>query len=97
VQWAREHLHQRPTPADLAAQLDLTPDYFSRVFRHTFGCAPRDWLVRERIAAAGRVLRDTNVPVSHVARNYGYADAAQFSRQFKQETGLSPRRYRQER
>lgn len=92
--WARRHLHDHPTPAELAAVVGLSPDYFTRVFRQTYGLPPRAWLVRERVHAAARLLQESGQSVSKVADRFGYASVAQFSRQFKQVTGRSPSAYR---
>ena len=49
------------------------------------------------IAEAGRLLaEDETLPVSEVSRRCGFADSGYFSRVFKREAGMTPRRYRQE-
>src|SRR5690606_8900440 len=52
AEYVRRQLSARPSPAELAEVVGLSPDYFSRVFHATYGCSPRDWLVRERIREA---------------------------------------------
>jgi AraC-like DNA-binding protein len=83
-----------PGPADLAKELDLSLDYFSRLFTRTYGCAPRAWLVKERIRLAAQRLVDSNTSIGQLAEETGYPDVYTFSRQFKKVTGLSPRAYR---
>jgi AraC-like DNA-binding protein len=95
VQYAAARVSERPTPADLAEVLRLSPDYFARAFRRTFGLAPRKWLVRERISqAAVRLLDAPQLTVSEIAFEFGYEDLFLFSRQFKQITGKSPSDHR---
>lgn len=84
----------RASPAQLAQHLNLTLDYFSRVFRQTFGCAPREWLVGERIRHAAQRLSESGVRVGTLAEELGYPDIYSFSKQFKKVTGRSPRNYR---
>jgi AraC-like DNA-binding protein len=96
-EFARQHVADRLSPADLAEVVGLSPDYFSRVFHRTFGCSPRDWLVRERIREASRMLTETPLAVFQVARHLGYANVSQFSRQFREVLGVSPGRYRRRR
>lgn len=86
----------RPSPADLAALLRLSPDYFTRAFWATFGIPPRAWLVRERMNAAAQRLAEL-LRVSDVAQELGDDDLFLFSRQFKQVFGVSPRSYRRPR
>lgn len=94
VRYIHEHIADRPTPADLAALLQLSPDYFARQFRRTFGLSPRAWLVRERIRRAALRLDESADTIGQVADAMGYPDVFLFSRQFKQVMGRSPRAYR---
>jgi AraC-like DNA-binding protein len=98
VEYAGARVRERPTPTDLAAVLRLSPDYFSRIFRRTFGVSPRKWLVRERVGqAAVRLLDAPELTISEVAYEFGYEDIFLFSRQFKAVTGRSPSSYRRTR
>jgi AraC family transcriptional regulator of arabinose operon len=90
-QYIQQHAAGRPTPGDLAAELHLSADYFSRAFRRTFSISPRRWLLNERIRLAAMLLRKPGLSVSQVAYQFGYRDVYLFSRQFKQVFGLSPR------
>ena len=87
----REHLVE---PADLARQLGLSPAYFSRRFRATFGDPPRRWLHRRQIETAASLLDQTSMPVAALADRLGYAGVPQFSRQFKAVMGVAPAAYR---
>lgn len=53
----------------------------------------RDGLADE----AGRLLRDTELPVARIASALGFADPAYFSRFVRRELGVPPLRYRAER
>jgi AraC-like DNA-binding protein len=100
----REHLArflarrvaQRVTPAELAAELDLNPDYFTRLFRRSYGIPPRTWILRQRMGVAAARLREAAASVSAIAGELGYPDVFLFSRQFKQVFGRSPMAYRRD-
>jgi AraC-like DNA-binding protein len=94
MSYAEQHIADRPTAADLAATVDLSPDYFTRVFRRTFGRSPRAWLMRERMRRAADELVETSRSIKSVAYSLGYADLYLFSRQFRAAMGKSPRSYR---
>jgi AraC-like DNA-binding protein len=91
----RESLAARPSLEAMAHAARLSPDYFSRLFRNTYGLAPRDWMVRERIHAAARLLRETDLTIYQISQHLGYANVSQFSRQFAQVMALTARSYRQ--
>ena len=80
----------RPLPAGLARELGLSPTWFSRLFRRTYGCSPRSWLVRQRITRAAERLESAST-VGEVALAFGYDDLFLFSRQFRLVMGCSPR------
>jgi len=81
-------------PADLARRLRLSPDYFTRVFRRSFGMPPRRWLMEQRVRMAAIRLEESQRNVSEVADEFGYPDVFLFSRQFKIVLGMSPGHYR---
>ena len=85
---------QRPTSSELAAVVGLSPDYFRRRFRQTFGLAPRTWLVRRRVQQAMLRLDESDATISEVAAALGYPDVFLFSRQFKVVTGVAPTAWR---
>jgi AraC-like DNA-binding protein len=93
--FVRENLAARPSLEAMANAAGLSPDYFSRLFRNTYGIAPRAWMVRERIQAARRFLRETDMTIYQIAAQLGYANVSQFSRQFVEVMGTNARAYRQ--
>jgi len=84
-------------PSEISKELRISMRYLQKLF------AERDQtltaLIRQRrISAACRMLRDpsrTAQSVSAIGYAVGYADAAYFSRVFKQQTGHSPTECRQ--
>lgn len=94
--YVRERLGGPITPAELAEVSELSPAYFSRVFRATFGVSPRAWLTRQRLEEAAELLARSDLSVGEVATRVGYAGPSQFSRQFKRVLGVAPseRRFR---
>lgn len=82
---------------DLAETVALSQDYFSRLFKRTFGVSPRSWLLNERLRQGGNMLLESNASVSEIAFELGYGDVFLFSKQFKERYGVSPRGYRMRR
>ncbi|MFJ7063067.1 helix-turn-helix domain-containing protein [Streptomyces microflavus] len=94
-EYVDRNITERPHASDLARVAGLSPDYFTRVFRRTFGMPPREWVVRRRIQRAAVLLdQGDNKSVAQVATALGYADSFLFSRQFKAVMGLPPQSYR---
>ncbi len=94
LQYACQHADVRLKPSDIAAHLRLNQDYFSRLFKQTFGQTARSWLVAQRIRAAAAQLADTRSGVSEIAYALGYQNIHLFNRQFRNMMGMSPTAYR---
>jgi AraC family transcriptional regulator len=83
--------------AELARLVNLSPHYFSMLFKHAFGVPPHQFVMQERITAARQLLAAGRMPISEVAINLGFADQSHFSRAFRKAAGMTPQRYRSDR
>jgi AraC family transcriptional regulator len=94
----RELLHDRFTEHlsldELAAAAGLHPAHLARVFRQHLGCSPGEYQRRLRIDLARRQLEHTDLPLSVIALDAGFADQSHFTHAFRRATGLSPRAFR---
>ena len=91
------HHQQWPSSRDLADQVHLSHDYFSRRFKKATGLSPRSWMARERIRLAAIHLIESNCNVSEVAQAFGYSNVFFFSQQFKDIMHQSPTDYQKQR
>jgi len=89
-----QHPAARLTARDMARIVGLSADYFTRVFRRSYGLAPRAWLLRKRLRHAAILLDETTLRVGEIADRLGYDGTYLFSRQFRAEFGQSPRQWR---
>ncbi|MEN8157160.1 MAG: AraC family transcriptional regulator [Bacteroidota bacterium] len=81
---------------ELSGISNLAPTYMCGQFRRCFGYPPIEYRTRVRIHHACEMLRDYDLPISEIAQRVGYSDVYHFSRQFKQQTNISPGRYRKQ-
>ncbi len=89
-----EHLNQPLRVPDLARLANLSPAYFTELFRQQTGCSPREYIHLLRIHRACQLLQARKLNVKEIASQLGYADPLHFSRQFKAFQGVSPTEYR---
>lgn len=78
----------------VAKQVNVSPNYFSALFRRTVGCTFREHLCRVRVEESKRLLLSTQYSLKEIAVAVGFSDQSYFSKVFKQHTGLSPGQYR---
>lgn len=81
------------TVEELAELVHFHPNYFIAFFKKHMGFSPMQFVQRQRLEEAKRLLNSTELPVSEVAAAVGM-DFMNFSKQFKRATGLPPSVYR---
>jgi len=80
--------------ADLARVAGCGPDQLGRRMRRVFGLSPTQYLLRERVDRAARLLSTTDTPIAEVAARCGFYDQAMLTRHFGRLVGLTPAQYR---
>lgn len=78
----------------LAAIACMSPAHFIRSFKAAFGETPHRYLQRRRVERAMERLRRTDLPVSDIGAEVGWASLATFSRTFREVVGCTPTAYR---
>ncbi len=81
---------------DIAEKIGLSPDYFSRLFKHFTGLTPVEYIKSMRIAKATELLMDPSIAVSQVAIEVGFDDPSYFARQFKKVLGVTPSQFQKD-
>jgi AraC-like DNA-binding protein len=92
--YIQKNIQKRFSSAELAKELKMNTDYFSRQFKKSFKLSPREYIKQERIRRAASLLIETNMNISELANFLGYEDIYQFSQQFKKVFNKSPNNYR---
>ena len=90
----RESLGENLSVAGLAAELYVTPNYLSRLFKRITGEGCNEYIVCKRIEKAKALLEATTMKIGEIAQTVGYTDMNYFSLAFKKHTGMSPTKYR---
>ena len=80
--------------ADLCLLVRLSEAHFARSFRLTFGEPPHAFVVRRRLELASRYMVQTEMSLSEIALQCGFADQAHLCRRFRDATGQSPAAWR---
>jgi len=94
VCWLQEHLDEPITVEDLAARSAMSPRTFARRFLASTGTTPYQWLVRQRVQLAQRLLEMSDLPIDSVAEKSGFSTAANLRKHFNRAVHTSPHAYR---
>ncbi|BCL69771.1 putative Transcriptional Regulator, AraC family protein [Vibrio nigripulchritudo MADA3029] len=79
---------------DVADLIDMTESYFSRFFHKSTGHRFTDFVNRIRIQRACIKLVESKESIANISQQVGFANLANFSRQFRRIKGLTPLAYR---
>jgi two-component system response regulator YesN len=78
----------------VAAEVGLSPQYLSKVFKKKYGSTFIEYLTNKRLNYAKELLRKGNMSIKEISKLIGYEDPNYFCKVFKKETGTSPKNYR---
>jgi len=78
---------------DVAAQVNVSPQYFSKLIKKNTGFNFIDWLSMMRVRRAKELFNTTNLSIKEVCFMIGYKDPNYFSRIFKKRVGITPSEY----
>lgn len=79
---------------ELAEVLQLSPTYFSRLFKAEMDMGFLDYVTQVRLEKAKALLTDSNCSVKEISYQVGYSDDKYFSKLFKKQVGIKPTEYR---
>jgi AraC family transcriptional regulator len=79
---------------ELAAEAQLSPFHFARMFKHSLGVPPRVYLTRLRVEKACELLEMTDLPITEIALEVGYSSNQVLARVFTKHRRMSPSDYR---
>ena len=91
----RENFTRKISLKEIAGVSGLSAPYFSTIFKDEMGENLSNYLNRLRIEKASAMLRESDVPVCEISSICGFEDQSWFSKIFKNYTGISPCKYRE--
>jgi AraC-like DNA-binding protein len=94
MSYIRKNFTEKITLEEVAAEVSLSPTYFSRIFKEEAGQSFKSFLNNLRITEAKNMLRETDITLIEIASQVGFEDQSYFSRVFRNIVGVSPGRYR---
>ncbi len=92
--YIHQNYHKEITLSELAQMANMSPNYFSTLFRRQIGCTFQKYIIDMRMRYAISFLSNYNVSVSEISALTGFKSYAHFERTFKKNIGVSPKNFR---
>jgi AraC family transcriptional regulator, transcriptional activator FtrA len=92
--WLQEHVNETISVDDLAARSAMSPRTFARQFLASTGTTPYQWLLRQRVHLAQRLLETTDLSIESVAEHSGFCTAGNLRKHFSRIMQTNPQAYR---
>jgi YesN/AraC family two-component response regulator len=97
ITYIHDNIDQPITVNQLADIVHLQENYFIRFFRSHFGNTPMNYVKTQRFEKAKEYLVSSDFSISYIGTLVGYTDVGNFSKQFKNYSGMTPSNYRKQR
>ena len=81
---------------ELASICNLSPGYFSRIFKKETGKTVITYINEKKVEKAKKLLKESKEPIINISLDLGFDDCGYFIRVFKKITGLTPKAFREE-
>jgi AraC-like DNA-binding protein len=94
VAYIEDHLDQSLSLTQLAAVVQISPDYFSHWFKQSLGVSPHQYIIKCRLQRAKQLIIQGELTIAEVARKVGFANQAHLNRHFKRVFGMTPKEIR---
>ena len=89
------HIDRELGLAELAAIVQMSPHYFTRLFKQSTGLTPHQYVIRRRVERAKELLLNRELSIAEVAYSVGFANQSHLNRHLKRLLGVTPRHIRQ--
>lgn len=94
-QYIEENYNKDISLDDVSRIVDISPYYFSKLFKEETGENFIEYLTNLRIERAKDLLMHSSMNIKNICVDTGYSDPNYFSRIFKKQVGVTPTEYRE--
>jgi AraC family transcriptional regulator len=96
IEYIEESLGHELRIAELAGVAGMSPYYFGKLFKDSTGWTVHQYVLKRRVQRATHLLSGGRTAIGTAGAAVGIPNPSQFSRLFRQQIGMTPRRYQAE-
>jgi AraC family transcriptional regulator len=91
IDYIHAHLDSDLSMAQIAASVNTSPTYFASLFKTATGMSLHQYVIKQRVNRARLLLETTDLPISNIAAQVGFASSSHLTYHCKRLTGMTPR------
>lgn len=95
IGFIRNNYMKKITLDEIADHVYMSKSHVSKIFNEEMGMSISIYINKVRIKKSKSLLRDGSLSIAQIATLTGFEDPSYFTKQFKMETGLSPKEFRE--
>ncbi len=95
ISYINSHLSEPLSLSRLSEEFYLSPNHFIRYFKSKTGVTPVHYIKSKKMETAKRLIEESELSITEIIKKIGESNINNFSNQFKNYYGLSPRKYRE--
>ena len=96
LSYIEENIGRSISNREIGEALNYNPNYLNRIVLQHTGLSLHQYILHRRLALAVNLLLDGQMPISDIAMTLGFNSPSHFSNFFREQTGMTPNRYRQQ-
>jgi AraC-like DNA-binding protein len=92
--YAMEQMQAHITIQEMAERAGKSPSLLKQCFHRVYGASVYQFIRKEKMSHAARMLAESNMKVIEIAQKTGYLNSSKFSKVFTEAYGMNPTAYR---
>ncbi len=94
LDWAIKNIDQKLDVDQLAAKAKMSRRSFDRKFRTALNMSAKQWLIKQQLETAKRLLENSQISIEKLANASGFETPLSLRHHFRKQLGISPSHYR---
>lgn len=94
--YIENHYNETLQVQELADRCNMSYSYFAKLFRKTYNQSCKEYIEFVRLCKVQDLLRFTNLDLTYISQETGFADCSHLIRIFKKKMGMTPKKWQKE-
>ena len=93
IDYINTYLDRDLSLKELSSLVQMSPHYFSQLFKASTGTTPHQYVIRCRVERAKKLISQNKLSLAEIATQVGFADQSHLHRHFKKSVGVTPKTF----